>query len=85
MDTGDRIANLEAEARIRGRKSFGERIAAVRHCRSELPIAAPSVRARRATALQWLTPDRQAAGIHIRVALMNRFNALGTAEIVRVA
>ncbi|QCO57754.1 IS5 family transposase (plasmid) [Pseudorhodobacter turbinis] len=30
-------------------------------------------------------PDRQTAEIHIRVALMNRFNALGTAEIVRGA
>ncbi|MCG6112610.1 MAG: IS5/IS1182 family transposase, partial [Paracoccus sp.] len=30
-------------------------------------------------------PDRHTAEIHIRVALMNRFNALGTAEIVRVA
>ena len=30
-------------------------------------------------------PDRQTAEIHIRVALMNRFNALGTADIVRVA
>ena len=30
-------------------------------------------------------PDRQTAEIHIRVALMNRFNAFGTAEIVRVA
>lgn len=30
-------------------------------------------------------PDRQTAEIHIRVALINRFNALGTAEIVRVA
>ena len=30
-------------------------------------------------------PDRQNAEIHIRIALMNRFNALGTAEIVRVA
>ena len=49
-----------AEARIRGLKSFGERIAA-------------------------RDPDRQTAEIHIRVALMNRFNALGTAEIVRVA
>ncbi len=29
-------------------------------------------------------PDRQIAEIHIRVALMNRFNAFGTAEIVRV-
>ena len=29
-------------------------------------------------------PDRQIAEIHIRVALMNHFNALGTAEIVRV-
>ena len=29
--------------------------------------------------------DRQTAEIHIRVALMNRFNALGTAEITRVA
>ena len=30
-------------------------------------------------------PDLQTAEIHIRVALMNRFNTLGTAEIVRVA
>ncbi|EIE48763.1 transposase IS4 family protein, partial [Citreicella sp. 357] len=30
-------------------------------------------------------PDRQTAEIHIRVALVNRFNALGTAAIVRVA
>jgi hypothetical protein len=30
-------------------------------------------------------PDRQTAEIQIRVALVNRFNALGTAEIVRVA
>ncbi len=30
-------------------------------------------------------PDRQTAEIHIRIALINRFNALGTAEIVRVA
>lgn len=29
--------------------------------------------------------DRQTAEIHIRIALMNRFSALGTAEIVRVA
>lgn len=30
-------------------------------------------------------PDRQTAEVQIRVALMNRFNALGTAEIERVA
>lgn len=30
-------------------------------------------------------PDRQTAEIQIRVALLNRFNALGNAEIVRVA
>ncbi len=30
-------------------------------------------------------PDRQTAEIQIRVALINRFNALGTAEIVRMA
>ena len=30
-------------------------------------------------------PDRQTAETHIRIALMNRFNALGTAEILRVA
>jgi hypothetical protein len=30
-------------------------------------------------------PDRQTTEIQIRVALMNSFNALGTAEIVRVA
>ena len=30
-------------------------------------------------------PDRQTAEIHIRIALMNRFNELGTAEVERVA
>lgn len=30
-------------------------------------------------------PDHQAAEIHIRIAPMNRFKALGTAEIVQVA
>ena len=30
-------------------------------------------------------PDRQTAEIHIRIAILNRFNALGTAESVRVA
>jgi hypothetical protein len=30
-------------------------------------------------------PARQTAEIQIRVALMNRFSALGTAEIVRLA
>lgn len=30
-------------------------------------------------------PDRPAAEVQIRVALMNRFNALGTAEIERLA
>lgn len=30
-------------------------------------------------------PDRQIAETQIRIALMNRFNAFGTAEIVRVA
>ena len=30
-------------------------------------------------------PDRQSAEIHIRIALLNRFSALGTAEVVRVA
>ena len=30
-------------------------------------------------------PDSQTAEIQIRVALINRFNALGTAEIVRMA
>jgi hypothetical protein len=30
-------------------------------------------------------PDRQTAEIQIRVALMNRFSALGTADVVRVA
>ncbi len=34
---------------------------------------------------QRLAPDRQTAEIHIRVALINRFNALDTADIVRVA
>ena len=48
------------EAKMRGLKALGERIAA-------------------------RDPDRQTAEIHIRVALINRFNALGTAEIVRAA
>jgi hypothetical protein len=30
-------------------------------------------------------PDRQTAEIHIRIALMNCLNALGTAKIIRVA
>ena len=30
-------------------------------------------------------PERQTAEIHVRIALMNRFNALGTAVIERVA
>jgi len=30
-------------------------------------------------------PDRQTAEIHSRIALMNRFNALGAAESARVA
>lgn len=30
-------------------------------------------------------PDRQTAEVHIRIPLMNRFSALGQAEIVRVA
>ena len=30
-------------------------------------------------------PDRETAEIHIRIALINRFNALGTAEVERVA
>ncbi|MGS4948296.1 hypothetical protein ACVDG3_22830, partial [Meridianimarinicoccus sp. RP-17] len=53
-------ARSRIEARMRGLKSFGERIMAK-------------------------DPDRQTAEIHIRIALMNRFNALGTAEIIRVA
>ena len=48
------------EAKMRGLKSFGERIAS-------------------------RDPDRQTAEIHIPIALMNRFNALGQAEIERVA
>ncbi|OOY14404.1 IS5 family transposase [Thioclava sp. DLFJ4-1] len=53
-------ARSRVEAKMRGIKEFGERIAAK-------------------------DPDLQTAEIPIRVALMNRFNALGTAEIVRVA
>ncbi|MGR3410105.1 MAG: IS5/IS1182 family transposase, partial [Paracoccus sp. (in: a-proteobacteria)] len=30
-------------------------------------------------------PNRRSAEIHIRVALVDRFNALGTAEVVRMA
>jgi len=36
-------------------------------------------------ARQWLTPDRQTAKIRIRVALVNLFDALGTARFVRAA
>ncbi|RAK14200.1 hypothetical protein ATI53_1003178, partial [Salipiger aestuarii] len=53
-------ARSRAEAKMRGIKAFGERIAA-------------------------RDPDRQTAEIHIRIALMNRCSALGTAAIVRVA
>ena len=53
-------------------EAFGERIMAVRHCRSTDGAA-------------WLTPDRQTAETHIRIALMNRFSALGTAGTIRVA
>ena len=49
-----------AEAKMRGLKAFGDRIAA-------------------------RDPDRQTAEIHIRVALINRFNTLGTADVVRLA
>lgn len=45
---------------MRGRKSFGERIAS-------------------------RDPDRQTTEILIRIAIMNRFNALGQAEIERLA
>ncbi len=30
-------------------------------------------------------PDRQTAEIHIPIALINRFNVLGTAKIIRAA
>ena len=53
-------ARSRVEAKMRGVRAFGERIAA-------------------------RDPDRQTAEIHIRIALMNRFSAFSTAEIVRVA
>ncbi|EIE52836.1 transposase IS4 family protein [Citreicella sp. 357] len=53
-------ARSPVEAKMRGIKAFGERIAA-------------------------RDPDRQTAEIHIRIALMNRCSALGTAEIIRLA
>jgi hypothetical protein len=56
---------------MRGLKAFGE------------PIAAFAIVARTKGAT-WLAPDRQTADIHIRIAPTHRFNALGTAEIVRV-
>jgi len=62
-------ARSRAETGTRCLNSFGERIAAFRHCHLD----------------QWLTPDSQTAEIHIRITLINRFNALGTAEIVRLA
>ena len=64
-------ARSRVEAKMRCLKAFGERIAA-------FAIVA------RTNGAQWLTPDRQITEINIRDALMNRFNALGTAEIVRV-
>ena len=67
------------------------------HARSRIE-ATPLMVCEQTTAGQWMRclkafgeriaardPDRQTAEIHIRIALMNRFNALGTAEIVRVA
>lgn len=53
-------ARSRVEAKMRGLKAFGERIAS-------------------------RDPDRQTAEIHVRIALMNRFSALGRAEIVRIA
>jgi len=60
------------DRRMRWLKTFSERIAA-------FAIVA------RTNGATLLTPDRQTAEMHIRIALMNRFSALGTAEIVRVA
>ncbi len=67
------------------------------HARSRIE-ADPLMVCKQTTAGQWMRclkafgerimargPDRQTAEIHIRIALMNRFNDLGTAEIARVA
>ncbi len=67
------------------------------HVRSRVE-ANPFMVCRQTTAGRWMRclkafaeriaasdPDRQTAEIHIRIALMNRFNALGTAETVRMA
>jgi len=65
-------ARSRIEARMRCLKGFGERIMA-------FAIVA------RTNGATWLTPDRQTPEIHIRIALMNHFSALGTAEIIRMA
>ena len=49
---------------------------------SRLKCAASSPQAKRIASRD---PHRQAAKIHTRIALMNRFSALGQAEVVRVA
>jgi hypothetical protein len=67
------------------------------HARSRIE-AKPLIVCSQTTAGQWMRclkafgeriaardPDRQTAEIQIRIALINRFNALGTAEIIRVA
>jgi hypothetical protein len=66
------------------------------HARSRIE-ANPLMVCKQTTAGQWMRclksfgeriaardPDRQTAEIQIRIALMNRFNALGTAETIRV-
>ena len=59
----------EAQAKMRCLKAFGARIASVRHRRPD----------------RWRPPDHKTAEIQIRIALIKRLNALGTAEVVRVA
>ncbi len=54
------------------------------HARSRIEAKTRCLKAFGGRIMPW-DPDRQTAEIHIRVALTNRFNALGTAEIVRVA
>jgi hypothetical protein len=69
----------------RGRKTAQPQLPKMKLC--EPPDTMPSLLAvtDRIPRPQPAARDRQTAEIHIRIAIMNRFNALGTAEIFRVA
>ncbi|EIE49648.1 transposase IS4 family protein [Citreicella sp. 357] len=80
-----------------GTKVRNETLRATRHCGSALwkRWTGYHARSRIEAKMRWLKsfgerimargPDRQSTEFHIRIALVTRLNALGTAEIVRVA